>query len=86
MKHPASSTVRLLAAIALCALVSCAQTNRGGIAGTVFEPSGAAIPSAAVKVTNIGTNQTITLTASSEGRYSANLLEGTRTTSRRKGS
>ena len=52
-----------------------AQTNRGGISGTIFDPSGAPVPHAKVTVTNIGTNQTTTLTASASGSYEATLLE-----------
>src|SRR5579864_7336414 len=52
-----------------------AQTNRGGISGTIFDPSGAPVPHAQVLVTNIGTNQTTTLTASADGNYEATLLE-----------
>jgi len=52
-----------------------AQTNRGGIAGTIFDPQGAVVPAAKVQITNIGTNQTSTVTASSEGRYAVDLLE-----------
>lgn len=51
------------------------QTNRGGISGTVTDPTGAAIPGAKVKVINAGTNQSVTLTTSDSGVYSFNSLE-----------
>src|SRR6266545_4498349 len=52
-----------------------AQTNRGGIAGTVRDTSGGVIPGATVMVTNIGTNHTIELTTSDAGVYAAVSLE-----------
>ena len=58
----------LLAAIASCLF---AQTNRGGISGTVFDSSGATIPGATVTVTNLGTNQKIRLSAKDGGSFSA---------------
>ncbi len=60
--------------ILLSALVY-AQTNRGGISGTVTDPSGAVVPGARVIITNIGTNQTIQLATSAEGTYSIASLE-----------
>lgn len=52
-----------------------AQTNRGGISGTIYDASGAPIPRATVRIANVGTNQTVTLTASADGNYDATLLE-----------
>ena len=52
-----------------------AQTNRGGIAGTIFDKQGAVISGAKVQVTNIGTGQTTTVTSSTDGRYAVDLLE-----------
>lgn len=57
------------------ALPAAAQTNRGGIAGTIFDPQGAVAPAAKVQIANMGTNQTSTVTASSECRYAVDLLE-----------
>ena len=63
-------------AIALLALAPlCAQTNRGGIAGTIFDPQRAVIADAKVQVTNIGTGQTTTVKSSADGRYAVDLLE-----------
>src|SRR5438128_239948 len=61
--------------ITVCVGVSVAQTNRGGIRGTVADASGAVIPGAAVTITNLGTNQAVKLTTSEEGTYSATSLE-----------
>ncbi len=46
-----------------------AQTNRGGITGTVFDPAGAVVPNAAITVTNVGTNQVIHEKTSGSGSY-----------------
>ena len=46
------------------------QTNRGGIAGTVSDPAGAAIAGAAIIATNLGTNQEFRATTSESGAYS----------------
>lgn len=52
-----------------------AQIDRASIAGTVTDPSGAAVAGATVTVTNAGTNQTVTLTTGSDGSYVARLLQ-----------
>ena len=59
--------------ILLVAITSClfAQTNRGGISGTVFDSSGATVSGAAVTVTNLGTNQKLRLSAKDGGAFSA---------------
>src|ERR1051325_5827719 len=68
---------RILAfALALCfAIPASAQTNRGSISGTVFDPTGAVIPTALVTITNLGTNQKVTLKTSEAGVYTATSLE-----------
>jgi len=58
---------RVSVAICLTVLSAVAQTNRGGIAGTVTDPSGAIIPGAAVAITNLGTNQTQKTATSGSG-------------------
>ncbi|MBS1812264.1 MAG: carboxypeptidase regulatory-like domain-containing protein [Acidobacteria bacterium] len=52
-----------------------AQTNRGGVSGTVTDATGAVIPGAKVTVTNLGTNQSQQLVTSADGTYSALSLE-----------
>ncbi len=52
-----------------------AQTNKGGISGTIFDPHGAAIPGATVVVRNAGTAESLRLTTSESGSYSAPLLD-----------
>ena len=67
--------IRILAIAFICAAVAVAQTNRGGISGTVSDQSGAIVPGAAVIVTNVGTNETKRLTTSEAGTYAATSLE-----------
>lgn len=64
----------LLAAMLLCA-AAVAQTNRGGISGTVTDATGAVIPGASVTITNVGTNQQQKLTTSAEGAFAATSLD-----------
>ncbi|MBO0798220.1 MAG: carboxypeptidase regulatory-like domain-containing protein, partial [Blastocatellia bacterium] len=52
-----------------------AQTNRGGISGTVSDNSGAAVAGATVIITNLGTNQATKLVTSESGAYNAPSLE-----------
>src|SRR5882724_5454689 len=47
-----------------------AQTFRGAINGTVTDPSGASVPGAAVKATEVSTNIDHNTTTSSEGQFS----------------
>jgi hypothetical protein len=60
---------RLCLVIALPASLVFAQTNRGGISGNVLDPSGAAVPNAAVVIVNAGTNETRKLTTSDKGTF-----------------
>src|SRR5271168_3591606 len=46
-----------------------AQKITGTITGTVTDTSGAAVPGAAVTITNTATNKTSTLTTDSQGGY-----------------
>jgi outer membrane receptor protein involved in Fe transport len=61
--------------ILLFSLTLIGQTNRGGISGTVTDISGGAVPGAKVTVTNAGTNQSVTITTSDSGSFSASSLE-----------
>jgi hypothetical protein len=67
--------IRVLAAVLLFSAAAFAQTNRGGIAGTVLDQNGAAIPGATVTVTNVGTGQKQTLTTSEDGAFSVQSLD-----------
>jgi hypothetical protein len=59
----------------VCSVAVSAQTNRGGIAGTVRDTSGAVVPGATVTVTNLGTNRAVELTTSDAGVYAAVSLD-----------
>src|SRR5262245_61869201 len=61
--------------ILLCGAAASAQTNRGGVSGTVFDRTGAVVPGAQVTIINVGTNRSQTLRTSGDGAYSAPALE-----------
>jgi Carboxypeptidase regulatory-like domain/TonB-dependent Receptor Plug Domain len=69
---------RMLFILALCGLCSLAHAqDRGGIVGSVVDPSGAMVSDAKITVTNAGTGQTRVLTSGSSGDYSVpNLAVG----------
>src|SRR5262245_5942619 len=64
-----------LAGLALAASVLLAQTNKGSLTGTVFDRQGAVVPAATVTVTNLGTGESLKLSTSEAGAYSAPLLD-----------
>src|SRR5262249_20380397 len=68
---------RALVCISLClaAETAGAQTNKGGITGTVKDNSGGVIPGATVVITNLGTNATVELVTSESGVYAATSLD-----------
>lgn len=68
-------TMRILAAVLLCAVAVVGQTNKGGISGTVMDQNGGAVPGATVVVTNLGTNQKSTFITSDTGSFSATSLD-----------
>ncbi len=66
---------RLPFTLLVCLSAALAQTNKGGISGTVFDKLEAVIPSATVTITNLGTGASIRLTTSESGAFSAPVLE-----------
>jgi hypothetical protein len=74
MRHLLRIVVTLFTAV-FFVLPIIGQTNRGGISGTVKDATGAVVPGATVTVTNAGTNQTLKLTTSEEGAFTASSLE-----------
>src|SRR5262245_37024196 len=72
------SSIRLLIGLSIIIFVcvaAIAQTNRGGISGTVFDSTGAVVSGASVMITNVGTNHTVRLTTSAEGSFAATALD-----------
>lgn len=67
--------IHISALVLLFASAALAQTNRGGISGTVTDKTGAVVPNATVTVTNVGTNQAQRVTTTSEGVYTVTLLD-----------
>lgn len=78
MNKPFTQAMLVVLAIAwgtLCGIPTLyAQVDRGGIAGTVKDTSGAIVPGASVTVTNTGTQQTTRLTSDSSGNFLATNL------------
>jgi hypothetical protein len=66
---------RLVAIFLLVGSALLAQTNRGGIAGTVTDSSKAVVAGATVTITNLGTNETRKVSTSESGTYSATNLD-----------
>ncbi|MCA1618784.1 MAG: TonB-dependent receptor [Acidobacteria bacterium] len=69
----------VLLSISLCAAFASAprasaQTHRGSVLGTVYDPVRDVIPGAEVKLINVGTNETRTTTTGEEGRYTISSL------------
>src|SRR5437660_5488216 len=67
--------LQILALLLLCVVVASAQTNKGGISGTVMDANGAAVAGASVTITNIGTNQTQKVTTSDTGSFQVSSLD-----------
>ncbi|MBZ5581789.1 MAG: carboxypeptidase-like regulatory domain-containing protein [Acidobacteriia bacterium] len=64
-----------VAALLWSACVLFAQTNRGGIAGTVTDASGAVVPGAVVTISNLGTNAVRKVITAGNGSYSVQDLD-----------
>src|SRR6266404_8476264 len=67
--------VVVLLLIVLCAaFLSLAQGDTGRLQGTITDPSGGALTSATVEVTNTGTGRSVTSTTNDLGYYSVSAL------------
>src|SRR5579862_97874 len=78
MKLKSLLCLQLIAA-ALCACLcvpslTAQSAGTSALAGTVTDPTGAAIPNATVTITNNGTGQTRTATTGADGTYRFTLL------------
>src|SRR6188768_4073202 len=67
--------MKFLATLLLAAAFLSAQETRGTIFGRVLDAQNAAVPSAAIVVTNVDTNVTIRLRTNEAGYYEATLLQ-----------
>jgi len=67
--------INIAALALLTAVAAIAQTNRGGITGTVSDKNGGVIPGATVTITTLGTNRSQKITTSGDGAFSATSLE-----------
>jgi hypothetical protein len=67
-------TIGTVAALA-CSGILTAQTNRGGITGTVLDSAGGVVPGATVIVRNVGRNDTVKVTTSNSGVYTVQPLD-----------
>src|SRR5260370_34730775 len=76
MRHHRLVLICYLAAIAATQglVFAQSQANTGAIEGIVNDPSGRAVASAQVTVTNLGTNFSRSLTTDAEGRFRGLLL------------
>src|ERR1035438_4612028 len=75
IRKPGRKTMRRVAGIRavllglLLVTAVFAQRDLGTIAGTVTDPTGAAIPNAKITITEVATNESYTLTSNSSGEY-----------------
>src|SRR5215813_12358354 len=60
---------RLLPLLLYLAPIACAQSTFGVILGVVRDSSGAAVPAASIRLTNVGENTSRDVQASAEGDY-----------------
>ena len=67
--------VQSVVVVLICSTAILAQSNQGGISGTVSDQTGAVVPGATVIITDLGTLKTSTLTTSESGSYSARSLD-----------
>src|SRR4029453_16848196 len=67
--------VKAVVGVLVCSFAVLAQSNQGGISGTVFDPNGAVVPGATVVIIDLGTQKKTTLNPSESGVYIARSLE-----------
>ena len=66
---------RSIATLLLCASFVAAQTNRGGITGTITDKTGGTVANASVVITNLGTNETFHLKTGESGAFTSQNLD-----------
>ena len=67
-------TLFLLVLPLLFALPVFAQTYRGAVRGTIYDPNGGALPGATVTITNTTTGESRTATTGEQGEYAMSAL------------
>ena len=67
--------IQVIAVLLISGICAVAQTNKGGISGTVTDANGAMVPGATVTITNLGTNRQVTVTTSDAGSYAVSSLD-----------
>src|SRR6266540_4987040 len=67
--------ILVIAVVLISVIAAVAQTNKGGISGTVTDANGAAVPGATVTITNLGTKQESKVTTSETGAFSVSSLD-----------
>src|SRR5258708_903613 len=73
-RQPVLAVLRALVCCALAASALYSQTSFGRISGSVSDPSGAAVPGATIKITNLETQNTRTVETDSNGLYAVTNL------------
>jgi len=68
------TTKTILGFLLLCTVAAWSQTERGGIRGTVKDPTGAVVPAAKVTVTNVATGVNVTTASNDSGTYTVTAL------------
>src|SRR5438477_4728626 len=63
------TTKKAFTCFLLCVFSAWSQTERGGIRGTITDPTGAVVPSAKVTATNVGTGINTTTSSTDSGTY-----------------
>ena len=70
-------SISLCAAFIICARRASAQTHRASVRGTIYDPNGAVVPGATVRLTSEATGETREVRSGEDGEYAlASLLPG----------
>src|SRR4029079_14700535 len=73
-------SIKFIATVAIALMIGLGQTFAqsavsGAISGKVTDPQGAVVPNASITVTNTGTNNAVTVTATGYGTYKVTNLD-----------
>ncbi|HYE14289.1 MAG TPA: TonB-dependent receptor, partial [Pyrinomonadaceae bacterium] len=73
-KKPAARLLPAAALLLMLALAASAQTHRASLRGTVYDPNGAAVAGASVRLTNVETGETRVAASDASGEYAVSSL------------